>query len=145
MATDSLVAWRLYIVWSRNKRILIVPVIALCAGATGGTAIVVVDILTCIHGYTQQLSNIYDALTIALFAADIVVNWFCTIMIIGRLWWVTRRLGGTVDPGRAGWKRYGRIIRALVESGFIYSFVMGAFMVSIAVQSVSQKAYQSGT
>lgn len=125
----------MYIVWTRNRLVLIVPILALCGGFLGGTSIVVLDVLACLHGWQPKSKVAYDNLTIALFATTITVNWLCTALIIGRIWWVGRRVG--VSGEKSAWQKYGKVVRALVESGFLYSFVMGAYLILTLMGSVS--------
>ncbi|KAG8983882.1 hypothetical protein FRB94_010461 [Tulasnella sp. JGI-2019a] len=130
-SADSIVAWRVYIVWNRNPYVLIALCISLFLGAITGISIVTVNILSCVHGWLDIYVAVYKQLFLGGFILFLCMNWFCTGMIIGRLWCVGRKL--VEVEGGSAIKGYGRIVRALIESGFLYSVAMGTYLTFWAV------------
>lgn len=92
------------------------------------------DIYACYRGWSTTALAQHQVLALACFATTIGLNWYCTAMIIGRIWWIGRRTEQV--SGRFA-SRYGAVVRALVESGFLYSFVMGAYLICSGLHWVS--------
>ncbi|KAG8871955.1 hypothetical protein FRB97_008174 [Tulasnella sp. 331] len=126
-SADTIVAWRVYIIWSRSPRILVVLCVALICGMLFGISIVAVNILACINGWRNSYVIVYRQLFLAACVFFLCMNIFCTGMVIGRLLWVGRRVSDAV--GKPGLQRYGHVVRALVESGALYSLAMGAYVI----------------
>lgn len=103
------------------------------------------DIDACYEGWTAAHNADYQTVTIVCFAATIILNWYCTSLIIGRIWWVARRTERVAEVNRSRSARYGNVVRTLVESGFLYSFVMGAYLICTIVNSVSISLRSSGS
>lgn len=114
---------------SRDRRILIAPLLILVAGFCGGCVVIAYDILIDVHGYSAKYQDPYMVWTEALVAAEMLVTWVVTGLIIGKLWWVGRRSKAAAQPGGPPVNRYRSIIIALVESGALYSVTMLIFLI----------------
>ncbi|KAI0052060.1 hypothetical protein FA95DRAFT_1511283 [Auriscalpium vulgare] len=115
---DIILIWRLYVVWGRNWKICIPPIIVeLAHMGVAYTATVLIsrpnaDI------YAHTLSKIGPV----GWALDLAVNISVTAAIAGRLWWMGRKVQSISSRGQGG-NRYMASMLTIVESGALFAAV----------------------
>jgi len=116
---NLIVIWRFYIVWGRNKKLTLVPlVVELCrAGvAYAGT------ILLARPGVDIFGSTLRD-LGLISWSLDITVNVTVTSAIAGRLWYMGKKLSIASSSDTRIQNTYGTAMITMVESGALYAAV----------------------
>lgn len=91
----------------------------------GGSYILVMDVRRIGNGFDKALTQRYVKSTEAMLMFDLIITWLVTSMIIWKLYRVGHRAMNLT--GRKS-NKYLRIITALVESGMLYSVVLGVFV-----------------
>jgi len=102
---DSLLLYRCYMIWDRNLRVVLCPIVLLAAGTACGFIF---------EGSQPRLfkySWIYPALTL-------ILNMILTTLTAGRIGWFVRNAHYLL--GQSVIQRYNATIAILVESGFLY-------------------------
>ncbi|KAG8882678.1 hypothetical protein FRB98_003536 [Tulasnella sp. 332] len=136
---DSLIIWRLYIIWSRSKRIIIAPVIALIAYGAGGVLICYCEFRTVLYNNDDRFLSITADLTLFTILGGLATNLYSTSLIVGRIWWTGRQvqmIASTAIERRR--HAYMPIIRALVESAALHTATMITTVIaSILVKNAS--------
>ncbi|KAG9006426.1 hypothetical protein FRB94_000664 [Tulasnella sp. JGI-2019a] len=135
LASDGLFCWRLYVIWSRNIRIILLPACLLVANVTGFTAIVVTDFLSAARPNDLRYITLNLSLFIWVLAVSLAYTVYITVFIAGRLWWVGNATNNslTLTPEEEKRNRYQGAINALVQSGVIYSVTMVVSIISVAL------------
>ncbi|KAG9023669.1 hypothetical protein FRB95_012644 [Tulasnella sp. JGI-2019a] len=123
---DVLMCWRLYIIWSRNLRILIFPVLLLCIE-------VVLSVLLCalsFVGYrsTGKYHKTYLVMSIIAGACTLIMNMTCTALIVGKLW--SARHKSLAIERRSLYKA---VSITLIESGTLYTGTLLAWIIAILI------------
>ncbi|KAG9022218.1 hypothetical protein FRB95_000562 [Tulasnella sp. JGI-2019a] len=121
---DLLMAWHLYIIWSRNKRVLYIPVLFFFAGLVGIAAEIVFDV----DSRSGMPPPTKAPVTIAVFSITLFLTWYSTILICYRLWSVQRLTTSLCEPGEVRPSRYNRVMWAIVQSGMLYSLLLVAWL-----------------
>ncbi|KAG9043332.1 hypothetical protein FS837_009741 [Tulasnella sp. UAMH 9824] len=127
---DATICWRLYIIWSRDCRVLVFPITVLIAGLLGCSLVIADDVLTTTRGPQAAIITNRQAWSLAMCTTELVLNALLTGLIIAKLWRAHKTTRSTTKSP------YTRIILALVESGALYIFVMGACAISVACGSI---------
>ncbi|KAI3621019.1 hypothetical protein WG66_013368 [Moniliophthora roreri] len=137
MVADALLVYRLYIVWSRDKRVVLGPLLLLIGTAVCGYRTV--------WGYSQaKPGDTNHAIVIyhwavLVFSLSLCTNVIVTCLIAWRIWWVGRAIAQTLD--REHGRKYSQALAIIIESGAISSiatlivlvaFVSGTKAVDIA-------------
>ncbi|KAG9009625.1 hypothetical protein FRB94_011888 [Tulasnella sp. JGI-2019a] len=133
---DTLMLWRLYVVWGRDKRVLVVPVLLTVVSVAGCGVIIYFDVMAGTRLQEPGFAAQIYAVTITVFVTNIATTWYLTSFICYRLWSSERQTRGIDDyevRTRSG--PYGRIIRVLIQSGMLYSLTELFFMLCIATKS----------
>ncbi|KAF7345941.1 hypothetical protein MVEN_01616500 [Mycena venus] len=112
---DGLVIYRCYVVWNRDWRVIVLPVMLLVASTACG------------------LDIFLDA--IPQFAVILTTNLLATLLTAGRIWWISRQPRAYL--GAAAQRRYASSIALVVESGMVYSATILTFLVVISFPSVA--------
>jgi len=126
---DSLFIYRCYVVWGRNKYIIILPIFLLLGSLTSGIGIEVTI-------GTEQSGLFATSLAhwaTSFFSVSLVQNILTTLFIIYRIWRVNMnvsKLGGS----RSLWP----VMAVLLESGAIYSGTLFVLLMTYASGSFSQ-------
>ncbi|KAG8872241.1 hypothetical protein FRB97_007837 [Tulasnella sp. 331] len=110
---DLLLLWRLHLVWSKHRWVVIVPATFLFIESVLSTVLCVMAAL-----HTGSLDT-----TIACGIATDLVNFICTPLIAGRLWWVGRR--GERQDTRS---LYMTLVTRFIESGSLYTMTQIVYM-----------------
>lgn len=119
---DTILVWRLYVIWSRDWRVTVIPLILLLASFIDGTLV----IAFAGHGYGANHDGPLVALIESYYAITLTLNALVTAFIVGRLWVASRRAretGGSRDDP------FTKVITALVESGTIYLVALIVYIV----------------
>ncbi|KAG9001941.1 hypothetical protein FRB94_000674 [Tulasnella sp. JGI-2019a] len=124
LLSDGLFCWRLYMIWSRSIRVIIVPACLLVLNAVGFITIAVITFLMARWPINPRLLAINFPLFIAAHSVVIAYTCYITIFIVGRLWWVGREANKIESPDRPKPNRYSGAISALIQSGGMYSATM---------------------
>ncbi|KIJ64872.1 hypothetical protein HYDPIDRAFT_28226 [Hydnomerulius pinastri MD-312] len=116
---DIVLIWRLYIVWGRNWKVVVLPIIA--EGAHMACAYAATAVIT--QPGTQLYNSLFSRLGSSGWALDITLNVSVTLAIALRLWWMGRRVSALYDPVSARYNRYASVIYTVVESGGLFAAV----------------------
>ncbi|KAF9220927.1 hypothetical protein BS17DRAFT_291450 [Gyrodon lividus] len=115
---DLVLIWRLYIVYGRDWKICLFPVLVelVHMGAAYAASIILTDPATTI--YTPIVSH----LGLTGWSLDISLNVSLTLAIAGRLWWMGRKVSFS-SSGHLVPNRYMSVIYTVVESGGLFAAV----------------------
>ncbi|KAG9008402.1 hypothetical protein FRB94_013324 [Tulasnella sp. JGI-2019a] len=116
---DSLFCWRLYVIWSRSTRIILLPAFLLVVAASGFMTMLTGDFITVQQPNNPSFLTMSIPLWIAVQSVVILYTCYMTIFIAGRLWQVGRavnRMESLEQPRKNG---YSRAISALIQSGIM--------------------------
>ncbi|KAG8994676.1 hypothetical protein FRB93_001476 [Tulasnella sp. JGI-2019a] len=119
--------WRLFIIQSRNPRAVYFPVVLLAISGIIWIIVLVNDIFL-----TSQLRDPasffhYHTLVSTAMLVDITLTWYLTSFICYRLWGMEKEnrslavAGGLHNAGNAIASPYTRVIKALMQSGILFS------------------------
>jgi len=137
IVADGLLVWRLSVVWNRNWWILSFPMLLYIA--TTATGIVATSRLWNIQpGDPLFLVSLGEWIT-SLWALTITTNITVTLLIVGRIWWISHRASSQ--------RHYYGVMATLIESGALYStsvvFLLATFQLKANVgQIVADMATQ---
>ncbi|KAG8885062.1 hypothetical protein FRB98_002021 [Tulasnella sp. 332] len=135
---ELLMVWRLYVIWSRNRRVLYLPAVLATLGAVGCILIIVYDVLGGRWATDPGFMVQYKMISVAVFAITIVATWYSTILICYRLYLVDREMHALRETGPGSPShRYARIMRVLVQSGLLYSVTLGAWLIATVTGNTS--------
>ncbi|KAI0789589.1 hypothetical protein C8Q75DRAFT_142547 [Abortiporus biennis] len=113
---DSVVVWRCYLVWSKDWRMCVVPVLLVIASAVCGFAQTVYFARAKrLHSAFAHTLQIWNG---SLFGLSLATNVTVTVLISVRVWYILRLGGGTANF------RYWRVLLIIIESGMIYSLAL---------------------
>ncbi|KAG9023220.1 hypothetical protein FRB95_013404 [Tulasnella sp. JGI-2019a] len=136
LASGGLFCWRLYVIWSRNVRIILIPACLLVVNVIGFSFIVVIDFLLAARPHDQRYISLHVSLYIWVSAVTLAHTAYITICITGRLWWVGNATNKLYGKRR---NRYQGAINAIAQNGVIYvvsmvlSIITGAIVNSVMV------------
>ncbi|KAG8985612.1 hypothetical protein FRB93_005770 [Tulasnella sp. JGI-2019a] len=120
IASDVLLIWRVYVIWSRNVWIIVPPIFFLVL-ETGGELFLVVEAFL----HPQPGKTGYPAVLIMSAISIALLNVMCTVSIVGRLWWIG---GKNVQP-RETRSLYKTIVMRMIESGTLYTVTLLVFAI----------------
>ncbi|KAH9841392.1 uncharacterized protein C8Q71DRAFT_853791 [Rhodofomes roseus] len=113
---DSVVVWRCFLVWGRNWKMCLLPIILVCGSAICGFG------QTVYFARGQKYHSAFAPALVrwngSLFSLSLATNIVVTGLVALRAWYMLRLTGGV-----AGF-RYWRILVIIVESGMIYSIAL---------------------
>ncbi|RPD72789.1 hypothetical protein L226DRAFT_436617, partial [Lentinus tigrinus ALCF2SS1-7] len=126
---DCFVTYRLYVVWSRSRLILILPTLLLVGTAIAGYGICYE--LTQVKGVGAIFEGNLKPWITSFFSLSLTTNVLATLLITGRIMWSNHR----VKQYRAGYAAVTRwgVIETIVQSAAIYS----AALISLLATYVS--------
>ncbi|KAJ7214463.1 hypothetical protein GGX14DRAFT_610935 [Mycena pura] len=132
MVTDSLFIYRCYIVWNRNIRVVIVPILTLLVSAGLG--------FLCSYeaGHPSNIHVIHVDVRLVI-GMVLITNVILMTLTAGRIWWIRREVTGVLEPSIV--RTYNTVIAImqapplyfLLESGAIYCISMVIPVVSVSV------------
>ncbi|KAJ6495179.1 hypothetical protein C8R45DRAFT_1212069 [Mycena sanguinolenta] len=112
---DCVLIFRLYAVWNHDWRVIVLPVMS----TIGGT---VLGILTVVENgnYIKDGgdSNAFVDFALPYFSMCLVTTLLATILIVFRIFWLTRAQAGSAFSG------YRAVIEMIVESALLYSVTL---------------------
>jgi len=104
---DLLLIYRLYVIWNRRKRVVVVPLVILITGC-----VVLPTVQTVFCGYVY---------------ATLGLNTLVSALMVGRIWWISRAAGKAL--GSKFSKRRNLAVAVIVESGVIYVIASVVYIV----------------
>ncbi|KAG9036961.1 hypothetical protein FRB95_007524 [Tulasnella sp. JGI-2019a] len=137
LVSDCLFCWRLYVIWSRNIRVILHPTCLLAVTMIGFSTVVVTDFLLAVRPNDRRYLTRNMSLYIWMVAVVLTYTFYITTFIVGRLWWVgseVNKFSTTNGKRRNG---YQGAINAIAQSGMIYSVSMTLALISAAIGNVS--------
>ncbi|KAG8994446.1 hypothetical protein FRB94_013135 [Tulasnella sp. JGI-2019a] len=133
---DLLMAWRLYIIWTRDKRVLYLPSVLFVLGAVGVVMVIVFDALERNSINKGGFHVQYRVVSIVSFAITLALSWYSTVLICFRLWSAQRKTMA-LREGENNPTRYYEIIWVLIQSGMLYSITLGMWLVAYIIGNYS--------
>lgn len=112
---------------SRDRRVLILPVVGTIVGAVGNCTLLKYDVHFINNPYDEDIDQKYVKWVVVQLGMDLFLSWYATLMIIGKLWWAGTRVSAMIRDAREP-SKYRAIIIAFIESGTILSVTMAAYI-----------------
>ncbi|CCL98627.1 uncharacterized protein FIBRA_00629 [Fibroporia radiculosa] len=114
---DSVLVWRLYVVWGKNIWIAIFPLCMILATAITGYVAIGQWLNPALQSTNINMAVFNDSVrwVTAMYAVSLSTNVSVTAITAGRIWWVSYR-GRKIASATSG-ARYTRVIILLLESG----------------------------
>ncbi|KAG9001947.1 hypothetical protein FRB93_011919 [Tulasnella sp. JGI-2019a] len=137
LMSDGLFCWRLYVIWSRNTRIILLPTLLLVVTAIGYIMIVATDFLLATQPHNLRYLTLNMSLFIWVPVVVLAYTCYITIFIVGRLWWVggaINRLSILEEKRRNG---YQAVMTAIVQSGVMNCIISALTIVSAATMNIT--------
>ncbi|KAG9008759.1 hypothetical protein FRB94_012983 [Tulasnella sp. JGI-2019a] len=134
--SDSLFCWRLYVIWSRNVRIILIPAFLLVLNTIGCTLIVIADFHLAYQPKDERYQTAYVRLWMVVLGIVIAYTAYTTLFIVGRLWSVGGAVNKFVPSQEVKGNRYRAVMNALIQSGGIYLTAMVLYMCALGSESV---------
>lgn len=131
--------WRVYIIYGRSLAVLIIPTALLIADIILASVDVAQTLQSPTHWTSPAYRDEVQATSAAFFGVAMVLNWYFTAMICYKVAWVEKayRQGFAVEDQRYRRGMYMKIILTFVESGALYSIVIGGYALACATGCVS--------
>ncbi|KAG9001946.1 hypothetical protein FRB93_011918 [Tulasnella sp. JGI-2019a] len=131
LMSDALFCWRLFVIWSRNIRIILLPACLLVLTVIGFIIILVTDFLSAAQPHNLRYITLSMSFLVWVPIVVLTYTAYMTIFIAGRLWWVgsaVNRLSTLEEKKGHG---YQGAINAIIQSGAIY-FIATALTIAAA-------------
>ncbi|KAJ7480297.1 hypothetical protein B0H11DRAFT_2280613 [Mycena galericulata] len=128
LVTDSLFVYRCFVVWGRNVRIVIAPILMLFATTVLGYLVSYEEVLFERGGLDVRVPYIMGILT----------NIILMALTAGRIWWIRR--DARVLSESASVRTYNIVIAIILESGAIYCFTVLVYVICDSVSSVGNSS-----
>ncbi|KAF8178484.1 hypothetical protein BJ912DRAFT_1063133 [Pholiota molesta] len=109
---DSVLVWRVYVVWGKNLYACVLPMLLVCG--TTVTGYISIKLLSAIT--LNSLNSLFaiGKWVLATWSLSIATQIISTGLIAGKIWWHARRISGSKA-------QYLSVIAIVVESGAIYT------------------------
>ncbi|KAG8939527.1 hypothetical protein FRC03_006257 [Tulasnella sp. 419] len=125
---DALLCWRMYVVWNRNKRVLIIPLCFLSALIGCMTMSLLYEVKAASNQIYCDKERQWLLTTVFL---TLSLNIVFTTLIIWKIWRIAQDFSAySVGSGRLYW----RIILAMAESGILYTATLCTYCVVAAAR-----------
>ncbi|KAI0703680.1 hypothetical protein C8T65DRAFT_654746 [Cerioporus squamosus] len=111
---DFVLIWRVWVVWSRDWRVVALPVLTLFAGLAVGLASAVEAV---------SINALSKILPVPGVIMGVINNGLCTVLIVARLAYLDRLINGHLAFGAGRDKTYRGVILMMVESGAVLTIV----------------------
>ncbi|KAG8854703.1 hypothetical protein FRB96_007388 [Tulasnella sp. 330] len=143
---NVIMTWRLFVIWSRERRVIYFPILLQCSGVAASIIIICDDIID-----IKQLVRSSNFLTryhenhLELLAINIVITWYCTGLICYRLWSMQQQkraiAAEAYNFGSEFESRnpYAGVMWALIHNGMLYGLSQAAHLVCSAMQNHAGK------
>ncbi|KIP08922.1 hypothetical protein PHLGIDRAFT_103546 [Phlebiopsis gigantea 11061_1 CR5-6] len=113
---DSVVVWRCWLVWSRDWKMCVVPILLVIASAICGFAQTVYFARAKkLHSAFAHILQVWNG---SLFSISLATNVTVSLLIALRVWYMFRDGGGSTSF------RYWRVLVIIIESGMVYSVAL---------------------
>ncbi|KAG9009884.1 hypothetical protein FRB94_011330 [Tulasnella sp. JGI-2019a] len=136
IASDSLFCWRLYVIWSRNIRIILLPVFMMVLYTIDCTLIVIADFYMVHQPNDPKFGAIYAWLWMVTLGIAILNTVYVTCFIVGRLWCVGSATNKFASPQDVKKNHYQGAINALIQSGATHSTAMIVYVIALSSKSI---------
>ncbi|KAG8990525.1 hypothetical protein FRB94_005183 [Tulasnella sp. JGI-2019a] len=134
--SDGLFCWKLYIIFSRSIRIVLLPASLMVVNAISFTTIVIMDFLLA-RRPNDQLAAIDFQLFVAVQGVILLHICYITIFIASRLWSVGRAVNKMSSLETSKRNGYSAAISALIQTGLIHSATrVVTIVIALAVDPV---------
>ncbi|KAG9033289.1 hypothetical protein FRB95_000384 [Tulasnella sp. JGI-2019a] len=155
-AADILMTWRLFIIWSRDMRVIYLPIVLLTASGVNCIMVVFYDVFRISRFGDLSFSARYEMIIAAALAVDILLTWYLTGFICFRIWSVqqqNRAVAGIIpfdelssrgDGYGQTRSRYENIMMSLMQSGMLYSINMAALLGCVLARDSSGRMESFG-
>jgi len=134
---DITMSWRMWIIWSKEWKVLIFPGMILSTGLVGAGFIITYD---CI-GIADHADS-YEIWSESMIAITAILNTYLTAMTCGKLWWVSRKVR-KICPASQTSGRYSAFIGAVIEAGAFYTLSAVMFTILLHVSLDGRFIFQS--
>ncbi|KAG8970551.1 hypothetical protein FRC03_006680 [Tulasnella sp. 419] len=127
--SDCLIVWRLHVVWSQSRRVIVIPLVILTSAITTGVVMFVHTVQRAVEG-TPRLNHTIELWWMATLGLMIILNLLAPGLIVYRLWHLSDELdslGSVVERSP-----YKRLALSLVESGALYSLALLVWLIIFA-------------
>ncbi|KIK59371.1 hypothetical protein GYMLUDRAFT_44722 [Collybiopsis luxurians FD-317 M1] len=119
---DSILIWRVWVLWNRRWTIIVLPICLVLASAT--SSYIYVYEVSKINSTQAKFSDVFarhtEVVSVIFASCIVATNLLCTGLIAGRIWWHNRQLQLSLGRQVAS-RRYRAIFFTILESGTIYS------------------------
>ncbi|KAE9405599.1 hypothetical protein BT96DRAFT_330319 [Gymnopus androsaceus JB14] len=136
---DSILIWRVWILWNKRLHVVIIPIILVIISTTSGYLVcwsmTLVD-STSSSDFGNLFGPAVEKWAILLAVCIVLTNIICTGMIAGRIWWHNRELQRAMGV-RGMPQGYRTFIYGILESGAIY---LAAWIVAILLYLINTSA-----
>ncbi|KAK0204438.1 hypothetical protein DFS33DRAFT_656289 [Desarmillaria ectypa] len=121
---DIVLIWRCWIIWSRNWKVIILPILCTITGTIFSGLFLYQE--TYVSTTVEDVSAWGGSVNwgVPYFTTSLATTLMCTMLIIYRLWTV----GRTTSPISQGFKTYKSVIEILIQSAALYSVTMILFL-----------------
>ncbi|KAJ7087079.1 hypothetical protein C8R44DRAFT_893246 [Mycena epipterygia] len=116
LIADSILIWRCWVVWNRNFKIVIIPILCTIAGAVLGFLSIATEAQFILHPNLNR--ETFADFATPYFILSLVTTLTATLLIILRIL--------TMTEGRG--RGYSRVIEIIVESAALYCIVLIIFL-----------------
>ncbi|KAF7792585.1 hypothetical protein EIP86_003679 [Pleurotus ostreatoroseus] len=114
---DSVVVWRCWLVWSKDWKMCVLPIVLIIASAVCGFAQTVYFAKAKkLHSAFAHILQVWNG---SLFSLSLATNVTVTVLIALRVWYMFRFDGVSLHNFR-----YWRVLLIIIESGMVYSIAL---------------------
>ncbi|KAJ3737826.1 hypothetical protein DFJ43DRAFT_1046543 [Lentinula guzmanii] len=135
---DSILIWRVWVLWNCRWIVVVFPICLVLASATSSYGFVYQ--VSKINSTSAEFSDVFNPQaenwSLVFGSCILVTNLLCTGLIASRIWWQNRQLQITLGRRMAS-RRYQAIFFAILESGAIYS---AAWIILIVLELIGSNA-----
>ncbi|KAJ6496099.1 hypothetical protein C8R45DRAFT_1131882 [Mycena sanguinolenta] len=123
LVTDSLFIYRCFLVWGRNARVVVLPILML----------ITTTVLGYLAAYEDDLVNPYFIDERIVYIMVLLTNILLLTLTAGRIWWIRRDAIIVLESDHV--RKYDTVIATILESGAIYCISIILLLISISVSS----------
>ncbi|KAG8885200.1 hypothetical protein FRB98_001928 [Tulasnella sp. 332] len=130
---DTVFIWRLYVLWSRNILVALLPGLLFLCSTSGATVVVITDFLLAKDPRYLAINSLaFDTTLVAI----LVNSCYVTILVSGRLWWVGRMMDRVNPMELSRRTRYQGAIAAFLQSGAMYTIAIILSLATSATKNI---------
>ncbi|PBK79559.1 hypothetical protein ARMGADRAFT_1003626 [Armillaria gallica] len=123
LACDTIMLWRLYVIWNKSVKVSVPPAIMVLAFGVCGY--ITIYHLSTLSLQPESIQALYRWLQ-ASYSLSLATQLSVTTMIVARIWWMSKRTGSWKTSPTS--KPYVDIIWMIVESGAISAITSTLFL-----------------